>query len=453
MNDVMASLTTEQKSEVLHQVLGSQTFARSDKLKSFLKLVCEMEIAGRGAEINEYLIGVEALGRPEDYSPGEDSSVRNRAYALRQKLLEFYTHEQPNAGVRIELPKGAYCPHFVAVEQAAKPGKNGAEVSTALSTLTTAPAAFPNSLPSSPAFVGRGNRGLFLGFLAGVLLTATVAALIYSVFSARTRPAAGAAVLREVWGPLLAPEANVLVCLATPMHLVVRPYPSQPPPNLGISEAAPWMYDYYRRHRLAPAEKLYLLPTTNSPYWGDAAGALAVTNALAAAGVGFQLLPERVAPVTSMRGRNVVLFGSPFYSEAVARLLQNGAFQPGYDPDVREPVIFNRQPRAGEPAFWTIKRDEQRRAAEVYGLITVLPSEGASDGRQRTVIISGLNSAGTQAAAEFFASPSSLLDLQRRVRAEGPGPFPTAWQVIVKTTSDATLPLSYSYVTHRVLSR
>jgi hypothetical protein len=245
----------------------------------------------------------------------------------------------------------------------------------------------------------------------------------------------------------------VLVCMATPVHMVVRPYASQPSASLGLTEAPPWMYEYYeRQHRLASGEKLYLLPTTNSPYWGDAAGALAVTNALAAAGVGFQLLPERVAPVTSMRGRNVVLFGSPRYSEAVARLMQSCAFQPGYDPALREVVIFNRQPRPGEPNSWTVRRDEQRRAVEVYGLITVLPSEGASDHSRRTVIISGLTSAGTQAAAEYFASPASLLDLQQRLRAEGSEQFPPAWQAVVKSTSDATLPLSYGYVTHRVLS-
>jgi len=204
---------------------------------------------------------------------------------------------------------------------------------------------------------------------------------------------------------------------------------------------------------LQAEEKLHLLPTTNSPYWGDAAGALTVTNTLATAGIGYQLLPERVAPVTSMRGRNVILFGSPQYSEAVKHLMQQCAFQPGYDPTTREFVIFNRQPQAAEPNSWMVKRDEQQRAIEVYGLITALPSEGANDSRQRTVIISGLNSAGTQAAAEFFASPQHLQELQTKLQAEGHSHFPRAWQALIKTTSDATLPLTYSYVTHRVLQR
>src|SRR5215510_1368140 len=107
------SLTSEQKCAALEAVLRSQTFARADQLKSFLKYVCEMEMAGRGHELTEYLIGIEALGRPASYSPGDDSAVRTRAFTLRKKLQEFYEHEQPDATLRIELLKGSYCPHFV----------------------------------------------------------------------------------------------------------------------------------------------------------------------------------------------------------------------------------------------------------------------------------------------------------------------------------------------------
>src|SRR5678816_1154503 len=106
-------VTAEQKQAALEAVLRSNTFARSDQLKTFLKFVCEMEIAGHGRELTEYQIGVEALGRPSKYSPGDDSAVRNRAFALRKKLQEYYEHEKPDALIRIELHKGSYCPRFV----------------------------------------------------------------------------------------------------------------------------------------------------------------------------------------------------------------------------------------------------------------------------------------------------------------------------------------------------
>src|SRR5262245_15460824 len=101
--EINPAVSGEQKRAALETVLHSHTFARADQLKSFLKYVCEMEMAGRGQELTEYLIGIEALGRPANYSPGDDSAVRNRAFALRKKLQEFYEHEQPDAAVRIEL--------------------------------------------------------------------------------------------------------------------------------------------------------------------------------------------------------------------------------------------------------------------------------------------------------------------------------------------------------------
>ena len=119
------SLSAEQKRSALQAVLDSETLARSDQLRSFMRYVGEMAIAGRAREITEYLIAVEALGRPSDFSPADDSSVRGRAHELRRKLQKYYETENPNAEVRIVLPKGLYFPRFVPREEpaiAAPPG-------------------------------------------------------------------------------------------------------------------------------------------------------------------------------------------------------------------------------------------------------------------------------------------------------------------------------------------
>ena len=43
----------------------------------------------------------------------DDSSVRRRAYALRQKLEEVYAKELTDAPIRIDVPKGSYVPRFI----------------------------------------------------------------------------------------------------------------------------------------------------------------------------------------------------------------------------------------------------------------------------------------------------------------------------------------------------
>src|SRR6266851_1790940 len=122
MFDSFVAVSDRDKQRALELVLQSRTFVRSEQLRAFLRYVCSMEIEGRGEQITEYRIAVEALGRSQDYATTEDSAVRNRAHALRVKLEELYTKESPDAPVRIDFFKGSYRPHFVVQKS---PDENG----------------------------------------------------------------------------------------------------------------------------------------------------------------------------------------------------------------------------------------------------------------------------------------------------------------------------------------
>jgi hypothetical protein len=111
--NAIQSVDDVDKRAALEQVLQSETFLRASQVRNFLRYICEMELAGRASALHEYLIAVEAMGLPSSYSTDDDSSVRRRAYALRQKLDRVYAHELIEAKVRIEVPKGAYVPRFV----------------------------------------------------------------------------------------------------------------------------------------------------------------------------------------------------------------------------------------------------------------------------------------------------------------------------------------------------
>ena len=104
--------------------------------------------------------------------------------------------------------------------------------------------------------------------------------------------------------------------------------------------------------------------------------------------------------------------------------------------------------------MYTMKKSKQDGTAEeVYGLITVLPREGTGDAQQRTVILSDLASAGIQAAAEYFASPHHLLEFQNRRKTEGQTAIPSAYQIVIKATAKAWLPLGFQYETPRILAQ
>jgi hypothetical protein len=76
---------------------------------------------GRAGELNEYVIGVQALGQPAGYSPTENSAVRSRIHELRHRLDKFYSAEAPGAAIQIQLLKGTYVPRFARAEQAVAP--------------------------------------------------------------------------------------------------------------------------------------------------------------------------------------------------------------------------------------------------------------------------------------------------------------------------------------------
>jgi hypothetical protein len=458
------SVTAEQKQAALEAVLRSNTFARADQLKTFLKYVCEMEIAGHGHELSEYLIGVEALGRPSQYSPGDDSAVRNRAFALRKKLHEFYEREKPDAPVRIELHKGSYCPHFV--EGPAVEKSNGNEASTSHEPIPPssqmfnppAPAPLPEAIPAARevVIVSERKRSL-LSFMAGVIVTMAVAAAIYLLIGAGrgavpARPETSP-ILSEAWGPIMEPHAEVLICVANPpsfsAHSIAVAQTDDPlfkDPELRPLPKE--LLDWYKQRYPAPDDQgHYLTITTNATYWGDSIGAMTALKTLTSAGIIPQIFPEKVVTVPTLRRRNVILFGAPEYSPAVAHYLEKCPLTVKYLDS-----IISRGDGQTATALYSGRRDAQYRMTQVYGLITVLPNDSSAEHPRRTIIFSGVNSAGAQAAAEFFSAPENLTELRKRLNSEGHNHFPPAYQVVVSAETDDNIMLNFKYETHRLLS-
>jgi TolB-like protein/tetratricopeptide (TPR) repeat protein len=96
----------------LEKILTSEVFARADRMSRFLRFVVQETLKGKGAQLKEYLIGVEVFDRGAAYDPRTDPVVRGEARRLRAKLMEYYEHEGKDDAVRIQLPKGSYAVVF-----------------------------------------------------------------------------------------------------------------------------------------------------------------------------------------------------------------------------------------------------------------------------------------------------------------------------------------------------
>src|SRR5262252_544028 len=103
----------------LDLVLGSEGFARNERLSRFLRFVVERRLEGRDPELKESVIAVEIFGRSPDYNPRRDPIVRTEATRLRARLSQYYVGEGKDDPLVIELPKGGYSPSFQQAVQAA----------------------------------------------------------------------------------------------------------------------------------------------------------------------------------------------------------------------------------------------------------------------------------------------------------------------------------------------
>ena len=157
----------EAKAE-LEALFASGIFERAPNMARFLNYVCTRYFEGRQDELKEYNIAVEALGRPPDFDPDQDSIVRVEAHHLRKRLDRFYEGRGATHKMKIILPVGQYVPQFVANRP------NGTEEQGADLALPEIPVAAPETgLPPPPA--DRGAKARWRLAVAALVLAAAAA--------------------------------------------------------------------------------------------------------------------------------------------------------------------------------------------------------------------------------------------------------------------------------------
>jgi hypothetical protein len=137
----------------LHDVIASETFARSERLRSFLSYVVENELAGKAAQLKGYSIGIDVFGRPSGFDAGNDPLVRVQAGKLRKLLAQYYEKEGMADRLRIHVPRGSYVPEYSICGQDAEGESTGRESDASRLALHRAPRPRRSWLPkpiSSP---------------------------------------------------------------------------------------------------------------------------------------------------------------------------------------------------------------------------------------------------------------------------------------------------------------
>jgi len=105
----------------LERILSAPPLVSSPSLSRLLRFLVEETLAGRGAAITEYNLGVGVFHRGSEFNPRTDPIVRVQAHHLRSRLAQYYAKAGAGDPIVIELPARTYVPVFRVVEQPAAP--------------------------------------------------------------------------------------------------------------------------------------------------------------------------------------------------------------------------------------------------------------------------------------------------------------------------------------------
>lgn len=109
MSDALLSIPDrEAKLRQIEKIVASSILHGSESLCSLLRFLAKHSIEQPGVSVKEYHIATEVFGRPADFDPRLDSTVRVQTGRLRAKLGEYYANGGIHDQLIVEVPKGAY---------------------------------------------------------------------------------------------------------------------------------------------------------------------------------------------------------------------------------------------------------------------------------------------------------------------------------------------------------
>src|SRR5207237_8123508 len=96
----------------IDRLIGSRVLHGSESLCKLLRDLDDHALHHPGVPPKEYQIATEVFGRPADFDPQSDSTIRVQAGRLRMKLAEYYGSDGADDPIIVEMPKGTYVLSF-----------------------------------------------------------------------------------------------------------------------------------------------------------------------------------------------------------------------------------------------------------------------------------------------------------------------------------------------------
>jgi len=406
------SLTLYEKRSELKRIIESKYFAKAPKRRRFLEFTSGQVFLGEENKLNEYLIGVEVFERGTDFNPQQDPIVRVQAHEIRRLLKSYYEQEGKDSPVRVELQPGQYAPVFRRSKiDSESPVASSAEGEYAAGGLPR-----PASQWQYAVMVGLGLACTTLGyFLVRERYVSHQAAEL------RALPAALPESEEWFWRPFLAAGSQPLVVVPTPPLLRLGTDGDSPQTlREGYTIPKDRMPQFRDTFHFSELRSFTFVPTTTD--WtgiGEALGLVDLSRLFNGQGITIRVKPGRLTDYKEIQSGNAIILGG-------GNTWSNRVFvnPPGFY--VVNGVFKHNAPGSSAASLYAPKFDAvTNRLTQDYALILMKPNHTK---QERLLLLYGLYTQGTEAAAEYVTNADRLAELRKALVAisadkKTPSPF------------------------------
>ncbi|HEX5483956.1 MAG TPA: hypothetical protein VFZ08_15145 [Terriglobia bacterium] len=451
-------VTAEEGYRQLERILHSASFRSSPGLQRFLEHVVAKTLQGLSHEIKEYEIAVEVLGKSSGYDPRLDTTVRVQAHRLREKLEEYYAGDGSSDEILVELPKGHYVPQFSRRSRSEEAvGDREGSASTAVEIQPSRQPRFRFLGAALSRFRWKPGRRLSIGVIVGLACAIIffVAGLVVSPLIRKgsnasaepgRAPAQGFATprpfspsLAAVWNGFWRESSVPIIAYSNSIFLVTQTsdllrLKAGDVDGLGAPATGREAVKLAANPRLVQEAGPVFFDDDHTGT-GEVMAVYYLTRLFSETGLPLTVERSQLIKTGDLQRHNVIFLGSVAENPILTGLPLGQDFvfsEPERPPTLWRNRIVNLHPMPGEKPYYGVERDPQSQVLRTdYSLISFLP--GVAPGRE-IVVLGGLTTIGTQAAAQFVSSADGARDLLARLGISGKGSrkLPPFFQAVLK---------------------
>ncbi len=393
----------------IERIVRSSIFIGSESLCRLLEYLSHHTLSSPAEHLKEYQIGTEALGRPADFDPQSESTVRVQVRRLREKLAEYYDSAGIQDCILVEIPKGRYVLSFT---------------SRSVSELEITPPPARREGQSEPAQESptsttpeRTPRPILVAFAVGALLLGMVALYYFhrnSTKSAITQTEIGPVPksLQAFWSPFLHGPGKPFVIFSNALFV-------------GDPETS---MHYFRASRDVGNRV-----TQHYTGIGEVMGVLELDKMFQQLGQQFRVKRSGLFTLDDARANNLIFIGSPTENLTLGEIPNTREFvfqSVETKPGNWQQAVVDLHPAPGEKGVFLPTPESQPLETD-YAVIALMRG---LDPSRWTLVLAGVSTVGTQAAVDYVCHEDSVKELLHRLNISnerGMKPFEAVLKVKV----------------------